>query len=209
MPDPAAAPLPLQLLVNGERRVLETGPDRSLLMTLREELGLTGAKPGCGEGACGACTVLLDGSPVRACQVRLSEVGDRAVRTVEGLADGPRLHPVQQAFLDEGAFQCGYCTAGTMMAAVALLERDPRPDDRSIRAALDGNVCRCGAYPRILRAVHRAAETLAPDVARQEPAVAEAPAAIRPPQPDRADARQAAQYPHCGTSQLSQRMDVQ
>ncbi len=154
---PSAPLVPSELVVNGERRPLAPGPDRSLLMTLREELGLTGAKPGCGEGECGSCTVLLDGAPVRACGVRLSEVGGRAVRTVEGLADGPRLHPVQQAFLAEGAFQCGYCTPGMVLAAVALLEREPDPDDQRIRSALEGNVCRCGAYPRILRAVHRAA----------------------------------------------------
>jgi CO/xanthine dehydrogenase Mo-binding subunit/aerobic-type carbon monoxide dehydrogenase small subunit (CoxS/CutS family) len=173
MPDPAAA-LPAELLVNGERRVLRAGPDRSLLMTLREELGLTGAKPGCGEGACGSCTVLLDDVPVRACQVHLSEVGGRAVRTVEGLADGTRLHPVQRAFLDEGAFQCGYCTAGMVLASVALLEHEPDPDDRRIREVLNGNVCRCGTYPRILRAVHRAAELLAADATEHGPAAGSA-----------------------------------
>ena len=161
MQDPSAPPLPLELVVNGERRALAAGPDRSLLMALREELGLTGAKPGCGEGACGSCTVLLDGTPARACQVKLSEVAGRAVRTVEGLAGRARLHPVQQAFLDEAAFQCGYCTAGMLLTTVALLERDPHPDDDTIRGALADSVCRCGTYPRILRAVHRAAGLLA------------------------------------------------
>ena len=169
MPDPSAPPIPLELVVNGERRALATGPDRSLLMALREELGLTGAKPGCGEGACGSCTVLLDGTPVRACQVRLSEVAGRAVRTVEGLAGRARLHPVQQAFLDEAAFQCGYCTAGMLLTTVALLERDPDPDDDQIRDALEGSVCRCGTYPRILRAVHRAAGVLADAAAQPAP----------------------------------------
>ena len=131
--DPAA---PTSLVVNGVPRPLAPGPDRSLLFILRDELGLTGAKPGCGEGECGACTVLLDGEPVTACQVHLSEVVGRAVRTVEGLAAGGLLHPVQQAFLEVGAFQCGYCTAGMMMSAVALLEREPDPDDAQVREAL-------------------------------------------------------------------------
>ncbi len=156
MSGPAPQP-PAELLVNGERRPIAPGPDRSLLMTLREELGLTGAKPGCGEGVCGACTVLLDGEPAKACQVKLTETAGRAVLTVEGLAADGRLHPVQQAFLDEGAFQCGYCTAGMVLGTVALLARDPNPDDARIREGLADNVCRCGAYPRIVRAVGRAA----------------------------------------------------
>jgi Aerobic-type carbon monoxide dehydrogenase, small subunit CoxS/CutS homologs len=148
MTDPAA---PTTLLVNGVRLPVAPGPDRSLLFVLRDELGLTGAKPGCGEGACGACTVLLDGEPVRSCQVHLLEVAGRPVRTVEGLATGGTLHPVQRAFLEVGAFQCGYCTAGMVMSAVALLEHEPDPDDAQVRAALHPNVCRCCTYPRILR----------------------------------------------------------
>lgn len=144
--------------VNGIEHRPAPGPDRSLLFVLREELGLLGAKPGCGEGACGACTVLLDGSPARACQVHLSEVAGRPVRTVEGLSAAGTLHPVQQAFLEAGAFQCGYCTAGMILDTVALLESDPEPDEAMIRAALHDNVCRCGTYPRILRAVRRAVE---------------------------------------------------
>src|SRR5664279_3926042 len=159
MIDPAA---PTTLVVNGVLRPVAQGPDRSLLFLLRDELGLTGAKPGCGEGECGACTVLLDGTPVRACQVHLSEVSGRAVRTVEGLAADGLLHPVQQAFLEVGAFQCGYCTAGMVMSAVALLEREPDPDDAQVREALHPNVCRCCTYPRILRAVHRAAQLAGP-----------------------------------------------
>jgi nicotinate dehydrogenase subunit B len=155
MTDPAA---PATVVVNGVRRAVAPGPDRSLLFVLRDELGLTGAKPGCGEGACGACTVLLDGEPVRACQVHLSEVSGRTIRTVEGVNAGGTLHPVQQAFLEVGAFQCGYCTAGMVMSAVALLEREPDPDDAQVREALHPNVCRCCTYPRILRAVHRAAD---------------------------------------------------
>lgn len=148
---------PIRLIVNDVARTL-SGPDRSLLFALREDLGLIGAKPGCGEGACGACTVLIDGRPALACQVHLSEIAGRPVRTVEGLAQDGRLHPVQRAFLDVGAMQCGYCTAGMVMRTVALLEADPDPDDAAIRAALAGNVCRCCTYPRIIRAVHRAAE---------------------------------------------------
>jgi isoquinoline 1-oxidoreductase len=146
----------IELTVNGRRHAVPGG-DRPLLMVLRDEIGLTGAKPGCGEGACGACTVLLDGEPAKACQVRLSEVAGRAIGTIEGLAADGRLHPVQQAFLDEGAFQCGYCTAGMVLATAALLSRESDPDDAAIRDALADNVCRCGTYPRILRAVRRAA----------------------------------------------------
>jgi nicotinate dehydrogenase subunit B len=153
--------IPDRLVVDGVERPLAAGPDRSLLLALREDLGLTGAKPGCGEGACGSCTVLLDGQPVRACQVHLSEIRGRAVRTIEGSARDGRPHPVQQAFLEVGAFQCGYCTAGMIMSTIALLEADPAPDEATVREALDGNVCRCGTYPRILRAVDRAAELLA------------------------------------------------
>jgi isoquinoline 1-oxidoreductase len=146
----------IELVVNGERHAV-AGGDRPLLMVLRDEIGLTGAKPGCGEGSCGACTVLLDDEPAKACQVRLSEVAGRAVGTVEGLASDGRLHPVQQAFLAEGAFQCGYCTAGMVLATANLLARNPDPDDATIRDALADNVCRCGTYPRILRAVRHAA----------------------------------------------------
>ncbi|HEY5435886.1 MAG TPA: 2Fe-2S iron-sulfur cluster-binding protein, partial [Candidatus Limnocylindrales bacterium] len=160
---------PATLVVNGVLRPVPQGPDRSLLFVLRDELGLTGAKPGCGEGACGACTVLLDGEPVRACQVHLSEVSGRTVRTVEGLAADGMLHPVQQAFLEVGAFQCGYCTAGMVMSAVALLEREPDPDDTQVREALHPNVCRCCTYPRIVRAVHRAALLAGPPAGDDTP----------------------------------------
>jgi nicotinate dehydrogenase subunit B len=131
-----------------------------LLSALRDQLGLTGAKPGCGEGVCGACTVLVDGQPARSCQVPAAAVGG-AVTTIEGLGAGTELHPVQRAFAEEGAAQCGYCTPAMILATVALLERDPRPDDAAIDAALAGHLCRCGGYPRIRRAVHRAAARLA------------------------------------------------
>jgi nicotinate dehydrogenase subunit B len=149
---------PVRILVNGSTCELPAGPPRSLLFALREELGLIGAKPGCGEGVCGACTVLMDGAPVRACQVKVADAADHAIRTVEGLAGDGALHPVQEAFLEVGAFQCGYCTSGMLMSTVALLEQDADPDDARIGAALGENVCRCGTYPRILRAVRRAAE---------------------------------------------------
>ena len=172
MIDPAT---PATLVVNGALRPVAQGPDRSLLFVLRDELGLTGAKPGCGEGECGACTVLLDGEPVRACQVHLSEVSGRTVRTVEGIATDGLLHPVQQAFLEVGAFQCGYCTAGMVMSAVALLEREPDPDDAQVREALHPNVCRCCSYPRILRAVHRAAQLAGPPIGGASPATGAPP----------------------------------
>ncbi len=145
------------VVVNGEQR---TGPPGiSLLGFLRGPLGLTGAKPGCGEGECGACTVLVDGDPVLSCQTRLDEVEGRSVSTIEGL-DASGLHPVQQAFIEEGASQCGYCTPGMVLRATALLANDPAPDDRAIAEAMSPSVCRCGAYPRLTRAVHRAAELL-------------------------------------------------
>jgi aerobic-type carbon monoxide dehydrogenase small subunit (CoxS/CutS family) len=148
----------LRTVVNGSTREAAAVPDRSLLSWLREELGLTGAKPGCGEGVCGACTVLVDRKPVHACRTLLSEVAGRAVLTVEGLAIDGRLHPVQQAFLETEAMQCGYCTAGMIMTTVALLDQEAQPDEARVRDVLGGNACRCCTYPRILRAVGRAGE---------------------------------------------------
>jgi CO/xanthine dehydrogenase Mo-binding subunit/aerobic-type carbon monoxide dehydrogenase small subunit (CoxS/CutS family) len=147
-----------RVVVNGVEHEVGSEPDRSLLQVLREELRLTGAKPACGEGVCGACTVLLDGEPVRSCRLWLTEVGARPVTTVEGLAREGRLHPVQQAFMDAGAIQCGYCTAGMITTAVALLMTDPDPDEDRIRESMATNVCRCGTYPRIIRAIRGAAE---------------------------------------------------
>ena len=134
-----------------------TGP--RLLDLLRDHVALTGTKYGCGEGQCGSCTVLADGKAVRACLTPASAA--RAVTTIEGLATGDRLHPVQQAFIDAQAFQCGFCTPGMVMGAAALLARTPRPTDDEIRHALDGHLCRCGTYPRIVRAVRAAGEALA------------------------------------------------
>ena len=149
------------LRVNGVDRSTPLDPDRHLLYVLREELQLTGTKYGCGEGECGACKVLLDGVAVRACQTRIGEAVGHSIVTVEGLAHGEQLHPVQQAFVDAGAFQCGFCTPGMIIAAVSLLARTPRPSDEEVRAALDGNLCRCGGYLRILDAVQRASRSLA------------------------------------------------
>jgi isoquinoline 1-oxidoreductase len=143
------------LRVNGTARSVPA--DGSLLSALRESLGLTGAKPGCGEGACGACAVLVDGSPVRACQQRAASVAGREIITIEGLAAGGPLHYVQQAFVDEGAAQCGYCTPGMVLSAAALLAADSDPDDAAIDDALAGQICRCGCYPAIRRAIRRAA----------------------------------------------------
>ena len=144
--------------VNGAARACAPAPGKHLLHVLREELGLTGAKPGCGEGECGACTVLLDGRPVRACQIPVEEAAGRAVTTVEGLGRDGVPHPVQRAFAEVGAMQCGYCTPGMVLTAKALLDRVPHPSEEEIRAALSGNLCRCTGYQFIVEAVERAAE---------------------------------------------------
>ncbi|MCU1489110.1 MAG: (2Fe-2S)-binding domain protein, partial [Acidimicrobiaceae bacterium] len=146
--------------VNGQRHELSHDPEHSLLSALREELGLTGTKYGCGEGECSACTVLVGSREVRSCVTPLSSVADQQVTTVEGLAEEGYLHPVQQAFLEVGAFQCGYCTPGWITGTAALLQRFPHPSDAQIATELAGHACRCCTYPRILRAVHRAAELL-------------------------------------------------
>jgi len=132
--------------------------DEPLLFLLREHFGLTGAKFGCGVGICGACTIIVDGAATRACMIRSGGVEGLSVRTIEGLADGDSLHPVQQAWLDLGVPQCGYCQTGQIMAAVALLEETPDPSADDIDAAMDGNLCRCGTYPRIRAAIALAAE---------------------------------------------------
>jgi aerobic-type carbon monoxide dehydrogenase small subunit (CoxS/CutS family) len=159
-------PAPLVLLINGQRQRVDVDPSKSLLSVLREDLDLTGSKYGCGEGQCGACTVLLDGRPVRSCITAVGTVGNRPITTVEGLETNGRLHPVQQAFLAETAIQCGYCTTGMIMCAVGLLNRESHPDDDEVRRAMDGNVCRCGTYSRILAAVKRAANTLSTEASR-------------------------------------------
>ena len=150
-----------RLHVNGRDAALEADGERILLSVLRDDLGLTGCKPGCGEGQCGACTVLVDGKPVRSCSMLASAVGEAKIRTVEGLEQDGKLHPVQQAFLEADAMQCGYCTCGMILSAVALLEQHPTPTEEQFLAAMDGNICRCGVYNNIRSAVKRASETLA------------------------------------------------
>ncbi len=146
------------LLVNGKALKVSAPPDESLLSALRERVGHGwGTKYGCGEGQCGACTVLLDGRPVRSCRTKMSEADGHQVTTIEGLAEGDRLHPVQQAFLDQEAFQCGYCTSGMIMAAAGLLRSNPDPSAEEIVRAMNGNICRCGTYPRIIAAIQQAA----------------------------------------------------
>jgi isoquinoline 1-oxidoreductase subunit alpha len=147
---------PLTLLVNGRRHTVDVSGDTPLLWVLRDALGLTGTKYGCGIGACGACTVLLDGRPVRACAIPVSTIGANPITTIEGLSpDGA--HPVQRAWIAEHVPQCGYCQSGQIMSAVALLARNPVPTDSEIDAAMAGNICRCGTYRRIRAAIHRAA----------------------------------------------------
>ena len=144
--------------VNGTERTVRADRKMPLLLVLRDQLHLTGAKYGCGEGQCGACTVLVAGQPVPSCLLALGDLNGRPVQTIEGLAKGPVLHPVQQAFLDVSAFQCGFCTPGMIMASVALLGKNPHPSAGEIRAELANHVCRCGTYSRIVRAVQQAAE---------------------------------------------------
>jgi len=147
----------ITVTVNGTKRTITTDRDRSLLDLLREDLQLTGTKYGCGEGRCGACTVLMDGRNVHSCRIPAVDVDQKSIITVEGLANGDRLHPVQEAFLAEGAMQCGFCTPGMVVTAVALLEKHPHPTDQQVRQWMNGNLCRCNAYVKILRAIHRAA----------------------------------------------------
>jgi len=145
--------IPLQIEVNGKRYAVKYPGDTPLLYVLRDELGLTGTKYGCGEGQCGACTVLLGGAPRRSCQIPVSAALGRPITTIEGLEQNGKLHPVQQAFLDAGAFQCAYCTSGMIMSSVGLLKANPNPSPADIVQGLQGNLCRCGTHPRIMEAV--------------------------------------------------------
>ena len=149
----------LHLQVNGEERVVgdDVDPGTPLLWVLRDHLGLIGAKYGCGIGACGACTVHLDGKAVRSCQTQVSQVGSKKVTTIEGLAQNGKLHPLQQAWIDADVPQCGYCQAGQIMNAAAMLTDRPKPTDADIHAAMTGNMCRCACYTRIRTAIHMAA----------------------------------------------------
>lgn len=156
----------IHLAINGKSYSVDADPQTSLLTVLREHLDLTGSKYGCGEGQCGACTVLIDGKAQRSCITRVGSVSDKQLATIEGLAKGDVLHPVQQAFLDEGAMQCAYCTSGMIMSAVALLKKNPDPNEKEIIDFMDGNVCRCGTYSRIVRAIQRAAKAQVPAVAK-------------------------------------------
>ncbi len=150
----------LGLTVNGLPREVAVDPNRTLLEMLREDLGLTGAKQGCGEGDCGACVVLLDGVPVNSCLVLALEAEGREVTTIEGVAEWPSLHPVQQAFLDAGAVQCGFCTPGMILVAKAMLEAEAAPTEQSVRRGISGNLCRCTGYQKIVEAILLAAERM-------------------------------------------------
>lgn len=150
----------MELVVNGVRSNLTVDPDRPLLWVLRNELELTGAKYGCGEGQCGACTVLVNEVPQRSCITPVGTVAGKEITTVEGLADADRLHLVQESFVECDAMQCGYCTPGMIMSSVALLRRNPSPSESEIKNALEGNICGCGTYNRILAAVQKAANSM-------------------------------------------------
>jgi len=151
----------ITLVVNGQSKSVTTDPSRPLLEVLREELQLTGTKYGCGDGYCGACTVLMNGQRTHACLTPVGDAAGKTILTIEGLASGGALHPVQEAFLEEHAFQCGYCTPGMILSTVALLREKPNPTDAEIAELMDGNLCRCCGYPRIFKAIHRAAGRLA------------------------------------------------
>src|SRR5690348_7391614 len=150
----------LEIEVNGKRYAVNYPPDTPLLYVLHDELGLTGAKYGCGEGQCGACTVLIGGNPRRSCQISVSAATAKPITTIEGLEKDGKLHPVQQAFLDAGAFQCAFCTSGMVMSSVGLLQTKPNPNEAEIVQFLQGNVCRCGTHPRIIEAVQHAAKMM-------------------------------------------------
>lgn len=146
------------LNINGKAVRIDADPERTLLSVLRDDLELTGAKYGCGEGECGACTVLLEGVPVRSCRRTVGSIGTKQIQTIEGLAEDGKLHPIQRAFIEADAMQCGYCTCGMILSAVALFRKTPKPSRDEIVRAMDGNICRCCAYPRIIKAIELAAK---------------------------------------------------
>ena len=150
----------ISFVLNGEQMDIETEANISLATLLREQLNLTGTKISCEEGECGACTVILDGKAVNSCLVLAPEIDGRSVTTIEGLSKNGELHPIQTAFVDEGAVQCGFCTPGMVMSTKALLDENPNPSEADIKEALEGNICRCTGYVRIIKAVQTAAETL-------------------------------------------------
>jgi aerobic-type carbon monoxide dehydrogenase small subunit (CoxS/CutS family) len=153
-------PMVTELHVNGAKQAVNADPDRSLLQVLREDLDLTGSKYGCGEGRCGACTVLIDGRPTRSCTTRVAAAAGKQVRTIDGLAPNGHLHPLQEAFLHHGAMQCGYCTPGMIMSGVALIESNSNPTDDDIVRFMNGNICRCGTYARIVAAIREASQAM-------------------------------------------------
>jgi len=146
----------ISLRVNGKTQTVAAEPDTPLLYVLRDDLQLNGPKFGCGLGQCGSCTVIIDGNAIRSCQMEVKAVGSRTVTTLEGVGNVRKMHPIQKAFVDEQALQCGYCINGMIMATKALLDKNPKPTDAQIKEALAGNLCRCGTHTRILRAVKRA-----------------------------------------------------
>jgi aerobic-type carbon monoxide dehydrogenase small subunit (CoxS/CutS family) len=150
----------MELVVNQTHYRLQLDPNSLLLWVLRDELELTGSKYGCGEGHCGACTVLIDGAPVRSCITPVAKVAGKDITTIEGLAQNGRLHPLQEAFIQADAMQCGYCTPGMILSGVGLLKKTPHPSEPEIRRALEGNVCRCGTYPRIVAAMQIAEKAM-------------------------------------------------
>lgn len=150
----------IRLAVNGRSYTVDADPQTSLLTVLREHLDLTGSKYGCGEGLCGSCTVLVEGKAQQSCITSVGSIGQKQITTIEGIASGERLHPVQEAFLEAGAMQCGYCTSGMIMSAVALLQKNSQPSREDIVDFMDGNICRCGTYPRIVSAIEKAAKVM-------------------------------------------------
>jgi aerobic carbon-monoxide dehydrogenase small subunit len=150
----------IQLTVNGEPVEAAVEPNQTLLQFLRDDLGLTGTKHGCGLGDCGACTVIVDGMPVNSCLVLAVQAAGREVLTIEGLAENGKLHPIQQAFVDKGAIQCGFCSPGMILSAKALLDANPKPTELEIRTAISGNLCRCTGYQKIVEAVQEAVKTI-------------------------------------------------
>jgi aerobic-type carbon monoxide dehydrogenase small subunit (CoxS/CutS family) len=149
-----------ELHVNGKGYRIEADADRFLLSVLRDDLDLTGSKYGCGEGQCGACTVLIDGQATRSCITKLSAAVGKKITTIEGIEKNGRLHPLQEAFLEADALQCGYCTPGMIMSSVALLSSNPNPSEQEVVRFMEGNVCRCGTYPRIMTAIRKAAQSM-------------------------------------------------
>ncbi len=159
----------ISLKVNGESHTLEVDAKDLLLHVLREKLGLTGTKEGCGTGECGACTVLVDGVPVNSCLYLAVRADGKAVMTIEGLAEGGRLHPLQQAFIDQAAVQCGFCAPGMLLSAKALLDRNPQPSEREIREGIAGNICRCTGYVKVVKAIRQAAAVMAAGGRQEQP----------------------------------------